>query len=574
MTIEEKYKITSDEYTDLFIEYNRNPSLLERYPNSTTHLMNARYAIAYVPSSILNQNFIENYGYTPLPYCYGLTSERSLEASGVKKLRNIPTFNLGGSGVIVGIVDTGIDYTNPIFRREDGSSKILALWDQTIDSQDQYPKGEFTDTFYGTVYRREQINEAILSDQPLTLVPSTDEIGHGTMLAGIAVGSEVLSSGFSGVAPDADIIVVKLKQVKPHLRSFYLIPSDVPCYQENDILWGIDFIQKESFRQNRPLSLCLGLGTSQGPHANSGPLAQSFSIVANMTGICVCIGVGNEGDKRRHVSGLIDTSLGYSSVELNISSEDEGVWLELRGQPPNTYSVEVISPSGESTQQLQESIRTNSRFDFIFGTTTLIINYFLIATRSGKQMILMRFLTPNPGIWKINIFTTGDLIGSYHMWLPMNGFISVNTYFLNSNPYTTIISPGDAITPIGLTAYNPETENLYLGASKGFSVLGDIKPDLAAPGDMILVPTLQKDFSLASGTGLAAAHTAGIAALLLEWGIVRDFYPDIDTVEIRKFLIRGANRKKTLQYPNRDWGYGAIDIYNVFNVLRSAFPNR
>jgi hypothetical protein len=156
MTSEERYKITSNDYVDLYIEYNRNLALLERFPNSTPHIINERYAVSYTPADILTSNFIKQYGYSPLPQCYGLTSNISLEASGVEKLRQIPNFNYRGKGILIGIIDTGIDYTNPIFIKEDGTSKIVSIWDQTIDSIDQYPEG----TFYGTEYSREQINLA------------------------------------------------------------------------------------------------------------------------------------------------------------------------------------------------------------------------------------------------------------------------------------------------------------------------------------------------------------------------------------------------------------------------------
>jgi subtilisin family serine protease len=570
MTPEERYKITSNDYVDLFIEYNRNEELLKLYPDSTIHIINTRYAIAYVPASILDNNFISKFGYTPLPHCYGLTSKRSLEASGIQRLRSLPNFDLRGKGVLIAIIDTGIDYTNSIFRREDGTTKILKIWDQTIDSQDQYPEN----TYYGTVFQSDQINQALQSETPLDIVPSTDEIGHGTMLAGVAAGSEVPDSDFYGVAPDADLIVVKLKQAKPNLRNFFHIPLDVPCYQENDILWALDFIQKEVWRLGRPISICIGLGTTQGPHDTTGPLPNTLSITSDFPGNAITIGVGNEGNQRGHSSDMIDPKIGSHPVELHIGSDNPGFSMELWGLQPNTYSVEVISPSGESSKQIESSMNIHREIKFVTANTTLQIDYSLIATHTGEQVILFRFETPVEGIWKLNIFTQGDLIGSYNMWLPIDTFLPKDTYFINANPYTTIISPSSSIPAIAVTSYNPDTENISFQASRGYSRMGDVKPELAAPGENIVVPTLDHGFTTASGSSIAAAHTTGINALLLEWGIVRGFYPNMDSNEIKKFLIRGASRKKNIDYPNRDWGYGVINIYNVFNVFRTAFPIR
>lgn len=570
MTQEEKYKIISNDYTDLFITYNRNEKLLNRFPGATTHIMNNRYAIAYTPADILNYNFIGENGYIPLPHLYGLTSEISLTASEVDKLRQLPGFNLRGKGVLVALIDTGIDYTNPIFIHRDGSSKIAALWDQTIDSIDQYP----ADSFYGTVYSNEQINRALSSNRPLDIVPSTDEIGHGTMLAGIMAGSEAPDYNFSGVVPEADIIIVKLKQAKQNLKDFFIIQPDVPCYQENDIIWAYQFIRDTALQLKRPCAVCIGLGTSQGSHDGRGPLNDVLDFYADLTGFTYSISAGNEGNMNRHFFSQIDPSVGSSAAELHVGENEKGFTMEIWGDAPDTYSIDILSPSGEYIPRIPESLKTNREIRFIFESTIIFLNYRLIETYTGEQLILLRFHNPTPGIWRLKIYSRGDLPGSYNIWLPMNNFISKDTYFIKPDRFITITSPGNTNTPLTITAYNPVDYSLYENASRGYSRNGYPKPDLAAPGVNLIVPNLTKGFYVASGTGLAAAHTAGIAAIMLEWGIVNGFYPTMNSTVIKKYLIRGAERSKKLQYPNRDWGYGIIDLYNVFNILRTDFPRK
>lgn len=570
MIQEEKSKIISNDYADFLIEYNRNPILLERYPNAVTHQLNTRFAIAYAPASQLNSTFISKYGYISLLRCYGLTSEKSLEASGINRLRTFPTLNLRGNGVLIAIIDTGIDYTNPIFIREDGTTKITALWDQTIDSENQYPER----TFYGTEYTKEQINMALSSEDPFSVVPSTDTIGHGTMLAGIIVGSEVPEKSFSGVVPEAELIVVKLKQAKQVLRDFYKIPSDIPCYQENDILWALEYLNDISQKLGQPMAICLGLGTSQGSHDGRGALDNLIRVYGDIPGNTATIAVGNEGAAKRHFYSVIDKEIGYAQMELHVGENEFGFSLEIWGTVPNTYSIALVSPSGEYISRISESLRLTQEIRFIFETTVIYLDYQLIETHSGDQLILLRFQNPAPGIWKFHIYTRGDLTGSVHSWLPMNGFITDDTYFIQSDPYTTVLSPANAFSPIAVTAYNPDNDSLYLEASRGYTRTGEIKPKLAAPGVNIIIPTLNHGFTTASGTGIAAAHTAGITAILLEWGLVRGFYQGIDSVEIKKYLIRGAARNPKIQYPNPNWGYGIIDIYNVFDVFRRAFPGQ
>ena len=568
MTLEEKYKITSNEFVDVFIEYNRNLELLKLFPGETTHIINTRYAIAYVPADILTTDFIQTYGFDVLPKCYGLTSEISLETTGVQKLRRIPAFDLRGSGVLVAVIDTGIDYTNPIFLHEDGTSKIISIWDQTIDSEDQYP-GE---SFYGTEYNLEQINAAIQSEDPRSIVPSVDEIGHGTMLAGVIAGSEVASEGFSGVVPDADIIVVKLKQAKQNIRDFLIIPSDVPCYQENDIKWGVTYIIDKVNQLQRPCAVCIGLGTSQGAHDASGPLNGLLYFAGNFSGFTFSVSAGNEGASKGHFFSTIDPTVGSSTVELKVGENEPGFSMELWGEVPNFYSIDLLSPSGEYIPRITASLGTSREIPFIFEKTTISINYQLFESQTGDQLILMRFRDPSPGVWRIQVYSQEDIEGSFHVWLPMNHFISEDTYFINADPDTTITSPGNAIYPITATAYDPNANALYIKASKGYTTNNVVKPELAAPGVNVVVPNLEQGFSTASGTGLAAAHTAGITAIMLEWGIVKGFQSDIDSKDIKKYLIRGAKRDNFQEYPNQNWGYGKIDIYNVFSILRTNFP--
>jgi Subtilase family. len=246
--------------------------------------------------------------------------------------------------------------------------------------------------------------------------------------------------------------------------------------------------------------------------------------------------------------------------------------MELWGKKPNTYSIDILTPTGEYIPHIAESLRTNQEIRFVFEATTISVNYNLVETHTNVQLILLRIRNPTPGIWSFKVYSRGDLNGSFHIWLPSDDFISENTYFTNPDRYTTITSPGNAVLSITATAYNPENNSLYDKASRGFSATGVIVPVLAAPGVNVVVPTLAKGFTNASGTSLAAAYTAGFSAIMLEWGIVKGYYPKMNTTVIKKYLIRGANRSKLLQYPNRDWGYGIIDLYNVFNVLRTDFP--
>lgn len=557
--------IVSENFADLIIDYGGNVDILSRFQVYPMQLSNPLFAVVHLPiTAITNQAVIE-FGYATLPKLFGLISHESLEASGITRLRNIPNFDLRGQGVLIGFVDTGIDYSNPIFQNADGTTRIAAIWDQNIQSGNPPPIFG-----YGTEFSRSQINEALRSANPLEIVPSTDTNGHGTMIAGIAAGSSDVESDFEGIATGSDLVVVKLKPAKRYLKEFFEIPQDAVCFQENDIILGVDYLVQKAFELRRPMVICLALGSSQGGHGGRGFLSRYLSLIAPVPGIIVITATGNEGNARRHYLGRVDAVTRLDVVELNVGPGESGFCMELWGQAPSLFSIDIQSPFGEYIPRIAVSASENREITFIFEPTIINVDYVLVEGVSGDQLILLRFRNPTEGIWRFNVYERGDLSLDFNIWLPMEGFISENTYFIRSNPYITILEPGNAPGPVTVTAYNTADDSLYLNAGRGFTRRGLIKPDFAAPGVNITGPTLNQGFASFTGTSTASAHTAGVAALMLEWGISRGNIPGMSTIEFKVLAIRGARRSAELTYPNRDWGYGILDVYNIFDSLRTG----
>lgn len=554
--------VISEEYADFIIDYRYNEQLLQQFSNAVIHIMNNAFAVIYLPVPPLN-NLIRDYSYAYIPRLYGLTSQVSLRASGVERLHDIPSFDLYGEGVLIGIVDSGVDYRNSALIKEDGTTKIVSLWDQSIPSTDAYPD----DTYFGTEYSAEQINSALASENPLEIVPSIDTNGHGTMMAGVAVGNTNDEAGFAGVAPQSELVVVKLRQAKQYLRDFFLIPENVVCYQENHIMWGVQYCIQVARRLNRPIAICLGLGTSQTSHVGQTNLSSFLSILGDFRDVGIAIAVGNEGNLGRHFYAAVRPEAGSSLVELNVGENEGSFSMELWGIAPGIYSVDVMSPGGEYIPNITASLRLTREISFIFERTILNIDYQLMETASGNQLILFRFLNPSQGIWRFNVYVRSDLLSAFHIWLPMGDFITDTTYFIQANIYTTVLAPSTSLAPIGITAYNPASGGLYPYASRGFTVDNFIKPELAAPGVDYIAPALDGSYVPYTGTGVAAAHTAGIIALFLEWAVIRQQMIGIDTIAIKNYLIRGAERDQNITYPNRDWGYGKLNIFDTFNIL-------
>ncbi len=560
MNKEDIYKITSNDFADAIVEYGLPQEYYALFQSSAVNYIDDKYSTIYYPSSLLSDNtFIQKIGYSAVPNLYGLLDTEVLEEIGVRRIQNIPTLSLRGEGVLLGFIDTGIDYTNPIFQYADRTTRISSIWDQSIENLN----ASSDNFYYGTEYSREQINLALQNESPLSIVPSMDEIGHGTSLAGLAGGAGNINPNFSGIATYAEFVVVKLKEAKANLKEFYLVPKDAISYQENDIMFGISYLFNKAISLKKPIVICIGLGSNQGAHDSSGSLADMIYNYANKLGVAIVVAAGNEVNALHHYYGGTVSTAAYETVELKVGENDTGFSMELWGNIPGTYSISMVSPSGEYISRIPAKRGEHREFTFLFENTTVVIDYFLVEAQTGIQLILFRFMNAAPGIWKINVYKS-KISSGYHIWLPMRNFISAETYFISADPYTTITNPANSVTPITITAYNILDQSIYTNASRGYTQTFAIKPDLAAPGVNVYSPTLNNVYEVRTGTSFAAAVTTGTVALLLEWGIVKGNDRIMDGVQVKKYLIRGVKRNPNEEYPNRIWGFGILDIYGTF----------
>lgn len=556
-------KITSNEYADLLIEYRIDPAEYTQFQNETRTIINDKYAVIYFPAPTVSPTLVGASGYAVIPKLYGLLDTSHLEEMGVFRIQNNPFLNLRGQGVLLGFVDTGIEYTNPLFKNADNTTRILSIWDQSIENLEATERTYF----FGREFNSEEINIALQSEDPLSVVPTIDENGHGTMLAGLAGGSRIEEQNYVGVVPDAQFVVVKLKPAKQNLRDYVGVPVDAVCYQENDIMMGVEYLVWYARSVGRPIAICIGLGTNQGSHDGRGSLADVLETLGNQVGTAIVIAGGNEGNRAHHYYGEIDRSIGYDVVELRVGENESNFSMELWGNLPGTYSVDILSPSGEYISRIPARLNESRQINFIFDATTIYISYLIVEAQTGDQLILFRFRNPAPGVWRFHVYGTGITSG-FHIWLPMEGFISNNTGFIRPNPDTTITNPGDAALAITVTAYNHVNQAIYRNSSRGYSRINIVKPELVAPGENVFSPSIGNTFGIRSGTSVASAITTGLCAMLLEWGIIRGNNRTMDSISLEKYLIRGVKRNPNILYPNREWGYGIVDIYRTFENLR------
>ena len=564
----------SEDIADFIVRYSPRAveSLYELAGTRCVNLVSQEYAIVHAPlSGVLPLSFTQH-TYSAIPKLYGLQDTTALEAAGILPVFSQPNLMSTGQGVLIGLIDTGIDYTNPLFQNPDGTSRILRLWDQTIEKEASPEPVAGFQPFYGTVYSQEDLSRALDSENPFELVPSTDTNGHGTFLAGVAAGRQIQSpTTFSGAAPDAALAVVRLKPAKQYLREFFAVPADADAYQENDIMTAAAFLLGVAGQYRLPLVLLLGVGTAQGSHSGISPLAMQLQALSGTRGFACVTGAGNEAGFRHHYPGRLSPDQAYEDVELRVADSTAGFSMELWADVSELYAVGFVSPSGEVIERIPLAVGQETTVSFQLDATHIFISYQITEASSGRFLAFLRFTAPAPGIWHIRVYPTLFVSGQFHIWLPMQEFLTEDTGFLRPDPDITITDPGNAPLILTVSTYNHVTGSLYIHSSRGFTATGQIKPDFAAPGVEVQGPGIPPGTSRLSrqtGSSVATAITAGAVACLFSWGFTQGNDTTLTSISVKSILIRGAERKEAFRYPNRQWGYGTLNLYQAFLLMR------
>lgn len=589
--------IVSEETVDFFARFDGNVENLIRNTNTECfQIVENSLAVVYYPISDINAYRKRETDFGSIPKLYGLLDMGSAESSGVGRVRRQNELGLLGQGVLVGFIDTGIDYTHPAFRYEDGSSKIVAIWDQTKENG-RKPEG----FGYGTEYSRELLNQALINENPLEIVNTTDVDGHGTFLAGVACGREELMEGFTGYAPLAEIVMVKLKPAKRYLKEYYCVPEDTVCFQENDIALGIRYLREVAGKERKPLVICMGTGSNIQSHDGADLISRMLDELTSLQGFCAVVAAGNQGNAAAHYRGglfggvpdtgssvavrpenqagnaarreaverLQDAGYGYEDVQLRVGENEYGFSMTLWGNSPGLFSVGVFSPSGEYTSRIPARIQGSTTVEFAFEGTSLTVVYEQIEQRSGEQLVLMQFYRPAAGIWTIRVFYESEYSTVFDAWLPLRTFLRGETYFLAPDPDTTLVEPANNRYSVTVAGYDYRAGGTYIASGRGYTRDRRIKPDIAAPCVDIIGPRIGGGYTRRSGTSIAAAATAGAAALIMEYALVRGRRLYLNGIELRNLLINGARRTDLGTYPNRETGWGYLDVYGAFDSLRN-----
>lgn len=559
--------IYSEDYYDFVIEYNSTAEIIINNSDfiKFCNVITGEYAVIFISRNEFKNFFSSREGEMLIgqrPFLMGLMSTSSLEASGILRIQNQPNLNLRGQGILIGIVDTGIDYTKDVFKFEDGTTKIRAIWDQTIVGENK-PNGQC----YGTEYTQEDINNALRNNDPFSVVPTKDEIGHGTFLASVAAAREDTENDFIGAAPDSELLVVKLKTAKQNLRNDMLIPTDAIAYESSDLMTGIEYIYNKSVELQMPVSICIGLGTNEGGHNGLSIIENMISDIGVRNGVFISVANGNEANAKHHALIRLTENEDFNTFEIRVDENEEGFPIFIWSYVPDIISVGITSPGGQTIERIRPTDKLYQEFNLVLANTTVVVQYYIPVLQGSDQLTIIKLINPTPGIWSIRIYGDSVFLGAVHAWLPITGFIRRDTSFLTPDPSYTATVPSSARIISSVGGYNHNDESIYINSGRGPTRLNVLRPYFCAPAVNVGGIGLE-GYTSYTGTSVAAALTAGAAALVLEWGLIRANNISLNSASISSYFIRGAERKQGEVYPNNLWGFGTLDLYQSFeNIL-------
>lgn len=607
---------------DLIIKYSGNLDAVRLVAESVTEMANEYAVIVIRESRIPELVTIPEVEYIEKPKRLFFQVSNGKRVSCVNPVRQAP-FSLRGKGVLIGIVDSGIDYNLWDFRNPDGTTRIRCLWDQSITGNP--PAGYAA----GTEYTREQINEALSAEtlqERYRIVPSRDFSGHGTAVAGIAAGNGrqrgerqgatgslrpgaaegtagslqqsaaggtvgdlrpgtsegamgSLQSGapedagtgvrldmpavaeqYAGVAPESELLVVKMGS--PRADGFP---------RTTELMQGVDYVIKKALELRMPVAVNISFGNTYGPHDGSSLLERFLDDISNYWKSVICVGTGNEGTSAGHTAGRMRENQ-EEVVQLGVQTNEPALNVQIWKSYVDQADISLVSPSGVRVGPIQEILGPQR---FVLGNTEILLYYGEPSPYSVRQEIFIDFLPRqsyiDSGVWRIILTPRKIVNGEYEMWLPSQGALNVGTAFLYPESSATLTIPSTASRVVTVGAYDA-LNGTYADFSgrgarteytTGYENMTAFKPDLAAPGVNVMTAAAGGGYTPVTGTSFAAPFVTGSAALLMEWGIVKGEDPYLYSEKVKAYLRRGAKPLPGFDvYPNPQVGYGALCVEN------------
>ena len=562
---------------ELIVKYNGDIRRLQSNVIQVEELI-AGYAIVTIPESLIETfTQLDEVEYVEKPKRLYFSMQSGKLNSCIYPVTSREPY-LTGRGVLVAVIDSGIDYESPEFRDAQGNTRIQFLWDQTLNAgqvNGQLPEEavEFAgkaappDGFgIGVEFSKYRIDAALKSRFTKQIVPSTDTSGHGTAVAAIAAaGGRLLEGQYQGVAPESELLIVKMGTP---------MPNSFP--KTTELMRAMTYVIKKAVEMGKPLAINLSFGNTYGSHEGTSLVERFLDNAAEIGRNVVCVGSGNEGAAGGHVSGSFGPDTGAfqkRQIEFGVGNYQTAFSVQLWKEYVDLLGIELISPGGRSA--VVDMQITGGR-SVVLEETRILIYVGEPSPYSIDQEVYFDFLPVSgyvdPGVWTISLSPIKTVTGNYDLYLPSNAVLSAATRFVTPTPAKTLTIPSTASKVITVGAYDAAYESYADFSGRGYplmSVLGEriaqrgVKPDLAAPGVNIGTIGPNNAFVEVSGTSFATPFVTGSAALMMEWGIVQGNDPFLYGEKVKAYLRRGARPLRgEREYPNEKVGYGALCVEN------------
>ncbi|MEQ2547867.1 S8 family peptidase [Dorea ammoniilytica] len=514
---------------ELIVKYSGDIDVIRPLVMDMTVLLN-EYMIVTVRESVIDQlSALPQVEYIEKPKRLYFQIANGKRVSCIDTVVQGSRLGLSGKGVLIGIIDSGIDYSLDIFLKADGSTRIRYLWDQTNRKE----------------YMSKEINQALnagnLEDR-YRIVPGVDSSGHGTAVAGIA----------ADVAPESELIVVKMG-----------LPRQEGFPRTTELMRGVDYVIRKSIDLGMPVAVNISFGNSYGAHNGQSLVERYLDSVAGLGRCCICVGAGNEGVGAGHASGIVRTGE-EQRTELAVQEKEAGLNVQIWKNYTDEMSITLVNPSGVQIGPLQEVLGPQR---FRVGQTELLLYYGMPAPYSTRQEIFIDFLPVNDyiasGAWQIILAGNRVVDGRYDLWLPGGGVLNSGTGFTRPSAQATMTIPATASRVITIGAYDARTFTYAAFSGRGpadeNTFWETAKPDLVAPGVAVRSMAAGGGYGEYTGTSFAVPFATGSAALLMEWGIIKENDPYLYGEKVKAYLRRGARELPGFaEYPNNQVGYGRL----------------
>ncbi|MBS6022625.1 MAG: S8 family peptidase [Paeniclostridium sordellii] len=479
------------------------------------------------------------------------------DSAGTDYIYKNPYITTTGKDVLIAIIDSGIDYLHPDFINENNTSKIVSIWDQESNKK-QPPKG----FIFGSEFTREDINTAIMENDK-TL--SVDNIGTGTIAAGISSGNGRLNSQYKGVAVDSELVVVKLREFKDTYTEGRI------NYQKSDFLSAIRYVLDVAKKEDKFLIINFTIGLAAKSIIEL-TLLETFREI-NEAGVIFISGAGNEGNTDIHYEGNISANNGFQDIIIQVGQQ-KNLDITLTNIGPDKIGASIISPSGELSYQIMYSPEYYVyRGKFNLEDTDYEMRLIYPWLESAHQELTINLFNIKPGIWTLRLIPEFILNGSYDVYLPNKNLISSQTRFSDPASTSTITMYAATEKVITIGAYNDKTDSIWIGSSKGPVKQKGIKPDIVAPGIDIISPYIDGEYNTSTGTGVSSSIVSGVIALIVQY--IREqnaFYKEaLYTQQLKTYLMLGATKKDIYEYPNISQGYGILNLKDTIIAIANNF---